>query len=170
MDLASWIAGRRYTMNLRKYINVCIIGVLCMLPNRTFASVPDSEISLGGIYFGASMQYVKSIYGAPDKKSTIYDHPLWRGEVTTWKYGDSVVVTFSDKKVITVYVSENNGFATPAGVIVGMDYTVPQKLYGAPDNHGSSYLFYARESNPYEGLSFHLHEGIITAIAIGASD
>lgn len=127
-------------MNLRKYINVCIIGVLCMLPNRTFASVPDSEISLGGIYFGASMQYVKSIYGAPDKK------------------------------VITVYVSENNGFATPAGVIVGMDYTVPQKLYGAPDNHGSSYLFYARESNPYEGLSFHLHEGIITAIAIGASD
>lgn len=127
-------------MNLRKYINVCIIGVLCMLPNRTFASVPDSEISLGGIYFGASMQYVKSIYGTPDKK------------------------------VITVYVSENNGFATPAGVIVGMDYTVPQKLYGAPDNHGSSYLFYARESNPYEGLSFHLHEGIITAIAIGASD
>lgn len=86
------------------------------------------------------MQYVKSIYGTPDKK------------------------------VITVYVSENNGFATPAGVIVGMDYTVPQKLYGAPDNHGSSYLFYARESNPYEGLSFHLHEGIITAIAIGASD
>lgn len=65
-----------------------------MLPNRTFASVPDSEISLGGIYFGASMQYVKSIYGTPDKKSTIY-------------------------------VSENNGFATPAGVIVGMDYTVP---------------------------------------------
>ena len=127
-------------MNLRKYINVCIIGVLCMLPNRTFASVPDSEISLGGIYFGASMQYVKSIYGTPDKK------------------------------VITVYVSENNGFATPAGVIVGMDYTVPQKLYGAPDNHGSSYLFSARESNPYEGLSFHLHEGIITAIAIGASD
>ena len=111
-----------------------------MLPNRTFASVPDSEISLGGIYFGASMQYVKSIYGTPDKK------------------------------VITVYVSENNGFATPAGVIVGMDYTVPQKSYGAPDNHGSSYLFYARESNPYEGLSFHLHEGIITAIAIGASD
>ncbi len=157
-------------MNFHEYVNACMIGILCMLPMPALASVPDSELSLGGVYFGASMQYVESMYGAPDKKSTTHEHPLWRGEVTTWKYGDSVIVTFSDKKVINVHISATNGFSTPAGVVVGMDYTIPEKLYGAPDKYGSSYLFYQRENNPYEGLAFHLHEGIITAISIGMFD
>lgn len=156
-------------MTLKKYF-IAFVAAFFMLPVNCHASVPDSEVSLGGIYYGASMQYVQDVYGRPDKRSVTYEHALWRGEVATWKYGDSIVVIFSDKKVIHVGISANNGFATPAGVIVGMPYTVPQRLYGTPDLHASTYMFYHVSDSEYRGVRFSLKNGVITTIDIGEFD
>ena len=61
--------------------------------------------------------------------------------------------------VNTVYVSENNGIATPAGAYVGMDASYITKLYGEPDfiSKDKSYPYYAYRCGN-ESLLFNINK------------
>ena len=79
-----------------------------------FASIPESEIGIGGITFHASADYVKSIYGEPDNVTTTYNHVLWSGKIDNYYYGDSFHIVLRNDQVIWLGSTANNGLATPA--------------------------------------------------------
>ena len=87
----------RRTFILKKLISsMAFLMTLLVATICSAESVSDSEVSLGGIPYQASSDYVQSIYGRPSSSSTTYDHPLFPGRVTTWKYGDDVPEWLSD--------------------------------------------------------------------------
>ncbi len=166
----------RRTFILKKLISsMAFLMTLLVATICSAESVSDSEVSLGGIPYQASSDYVQSIYGRPSSSSTTYDHPLFPGRVTTWKYGSSSIIIFVNGSVVHVSATANNGFATPAGAYVGMKASVLQSLYGTPthqeqNKNGRSYAFYRTESSEYVGIRFDCKNGIITDINIGAFD
>ena len=161
---------------MKKFIaSLTFLVTLLVTTVCSAGAVSDSEVSLGGIPYRASSDYVQSIYGSPSSSNTTYNHPLFPGRVTTWKYGSSSSIVFVNGSVVHVSATANNGFATPAGAYVGMKASVLQSLYGTPTHQGQykngrSYAFYRAESSEYVGLRFDCKNGIITDINIGAFD
>ena len=150
---------------------VTFLFTMMMAMTVCMASVPDSEISIGGVSYGSSIDDVRNSYGAPDKVDTTNRHPLWRGFVDTYYYGSSFKVIFSDGNTLFISSTANNGLGTPAGVLVGMNRNTLRDVYGSPDGHASNYYFYQSESNSYVGLKFMLNsQGKITAIYAGSFD
>ena len=77
----------------------------------------------------------------------------------------------------SVLVKGNNGWATPAGVTVGMDASILQKIYGtgAVDSMkhkkhrmpGYDYYTYWQTDNPLHYLTFGVKNGKIAFIKVG---
>ena len=88
------------------------------------AAVPRSELSLGGIPLRQkySVDDVKRIYGTPTRES-----------YGIMEYGDSVEILSDEAMISCIQVTEDNGWATPAGVHVGMAQEKVLSLYGQPD-------------------------------------
>ena len=85
---------------MRKIFSAIAVLAMFSTMSAVSASVPDEEVSLGGIPYGASVDYVRGIYGAPSKVSTTSQHPLWRGWVDTYHYGTSVDVIFCNDAMV----------------------------------------------------------------------
>ena len=141
-----------------------------------FAAIPTSEIAIGGITVGSSADYVKSIYGEPDRITTTYNHALWRGKIDEYYYGDSFHIILSDDKVIWLGTTANNGLATPAGIRVGMKVSTLIDVYGNGKAHRDRYgnicdYYYRSVKSEYSALKFGVdRNGIITAIYAGSFD
>lgn len=92
--------------------------------------VPDSEASLGGITLGSSMSYVRSVYGAPTDRIPTKD--FTHQDAFSNIYGNSfyVIEYPEDNSVEELYVTANNGLATPMGIAVGVPKSTVDKLYG----------------------------------------
>ena len=93
-------------------------------------SLPDYEFSLGGISVKgtATIDYVKSIYGEPSLISK-------DNYSATYRYGSTVTIkthTFDNERVFYIETTDNNGFATPSGLAVGMKKKDMLNLYGSP--------------------------------------
>ena len=136
------------------------------------AAIPYTQVLIGGVGPGSSMDYVKSIYGQP--ASTNFDTPA----EATYTYGNSFVLTAnaSTNTVYTVLSSGHNGLNTPAGVGVGMDASVITEKYGTCERignvNGVTYYHYAMEPNPampndFGGFSFGVENGKIISIWAG---
>lgn len=128
------------------------------------AAVPESELSLGGIYYQAPKSYVEGIYGSP----TSIGHGGYYEDI--WRYGESVSIGFVHNKVRNISVRANNGFATPAGVTVGMKRSTVYKIYGNPLNSDNTFMYYRTERSKYVGMKFTFKNGVITSISIGEFD
>lgn len=140
------------------------------------SSLPLSEISIGGIPYRASADYVKSIYGEPDKLTTSDGSAIYAGVFQTYIYGNTFKVEIGGNQVIHVSTTANNGLGTPAGVTVGMDKKILESLYGLPKNvirdknHNTIGYYYRSEQSDYIGLRFEIRNGKITAIYAGDFD
>ena len=134
--------------------------------------ITPQDMSLGGVEPGMSLSYVESIYGPMQEiKSHHVDHLLG--------YGDTVkIVPSADgTSVKAVLVKGNNGWATPAGVTVGMDASILQKIYGTgevdPTKHkarrmpGYDYYTYWQAGDPLHYLTFAVKDGKIAYIKVG---
>ena len=93
------------------------------------ASIPPSEVSLGGIQAGATPQYVWNYYGKPEDIIQYHEDSMI---VTSYFYGASHV-KFHDNEAVNIGVNLNNGWATPAGIRVGIAKEDVIRLYGQPD-------------------------------------
>ena len=145
---------------MKRYI--LLVGALLMLSFSTVcASIPDSEFSLGGITIGSSADYVKSLYGEPDRASNAQPGP--DGSYYGYVYGSSLRIEFNaDTNAVTgVIVTANNGFSTPAGITVGMDADVITQLYGEPFRISGGIISYHEEG---KWLVFTPRNGKITEI------
>lgn len=156
---------------MRKVFSAMAALAVFSAMTAAFASVPDAEVSIGGIPYGASMDYVRSIYGAPAKVSTTSRHPLWRGQVDTYHYGTTMDVVFCNTAMVHADCRGNNGWGTPAGITVGMTKETVLRLYGEPDSEGKGSFFYQSESNGDHGIKFMFDDaGKIKSIHVGAFD
>jgi hypothetical protein len=120
--------------------------VLCLLvllpgqclagPVQRVASVPYSELNIGGIIPSSTLQYVEQVYGTPTKVST---EPYRNGYYyKIYDYGNGLFGaiaitkgTGSNNYVWGVYCKESN-LATPSGFRVGMPFSKVAAKYSAP--------------------------------------
>lgn len=107
--------------------------------------VPDNEAALGGITLGSSMSYVHSVYGAPTDRVPTKDYV--HQEAFSNIYGNSfyVIEYPKDSTVEELYVTANNGIATPLGIAVGVPKSTVDKLYGEGSFVQGSYRYLTQE-------------------------
>lgn len=134
--------------------------------------IGPNDMSLGYVQPGMLLTTVEQVYG-PMKETKLHDG------TPAYGYGDSVkIVPSSDgAHVKAVYTSRNNGWATPAGVTVGMDPAILQKLYGTgaahPTKHkehhmqGYDYYSYWNSSDPSRFVTFVAKDKKIVYIEVG---
>lgn len=167
---------RKIASRLLVALAVCItIG--CAAPQSASArTLASEEAALGGITAGATMSYVRSVYGEPTRAQSAYDGEKEEGLIR-WDYGQGTTIFFrrATGEVRDVIVRANNGFSTPAGAYVGMDASVLQQLYGDDYNAGSPYLDFCGGHMPHDKVRLYVvqeqpqsfHHGIFFEIDDG---
>ena len=108
-------------------------------------NVPREDIAIGGVYFGATKDYVQSIYGEPDKvftkkQSKGAEPPI----LELWQYGDSFIISFNPQndKVEKIESTKRNGLKIPMGAAVGDNIFAVKNYYDGK-------CFFASEKNGY---------------------
>ena len=91
------------------------------------------------------MSYVRSIYGAPTDRVPTKDYI--RQDAFSNIYGNSFYVIEYPKNssVEELYVTANNGLATPMGITVGIPKSTVDKLYGEGSFVQGSYRYLTQE-------------------------
>ncbi len=129
----------------------------------------DDEIAIGGISPGATQEYVRNIYGEPNKASRSKDHDgdTWE----SWVYGDSFKLTwFVGPKGTYLHMMQStdaNGLATPRGIKVGSRALEVLEKYGEPFIKQSGQYWYKGDNDC--DLVFGIENGIVNRIAAGWS-
>lgn len=116
---------------MKKKILLLVCAMIMALSATCFArALPSSEFTLGGICvaYGPTLDDVEASYGEPRFVSS-------RGSTNVYYYGDSVKITTwnfgnGPERVNAIEVTANNGWATPAGLTVGMKKSTMVDLYG----------------------------------------
>ena len=145
--------------------------------NRDEHVLQSTDIALGGLMVGTTRAQVEAIYGAPTartepKRSIALDEMM-----DEYTYGTSFKVIFVKDTVMYLNTNAHNGIATPAGVTVGMDASILQKIYGTgevdPTKHkarrmpGYDYYTYWQAGDPLHYLTFAVKDGKIAYIKVG---
>ena len=116
---------------IKKLLMVFCLFMVCASGTEAAMSstLPQNEFSLGGISPEMTVNEVLDIYGSPtsidNKGDLVYDYG-GTVKIFFWKncYKDS-----NEYEVQSVTTTANNGFATPAGLRVGMSYSEMVALY-----------------------------------------
>ncbi len=118
-----------------------LVLLLVMMSSTCFASMTAeylTSMSIGGVQIGNSEEYVRSIYGDPNR--IVYEKNLdgtnrQGSTVYTYVYGDTFKILFCGNNNIPMHVGEvistaNNGIKTEAGLTVGDTESTITRLYG----------------------------------------
>ncbi len=131
------------------------------------AAVPQDALVVGGIEYGASESYVRSVYGSPHKVETKYGASYSSGRATEWEYGRGFEIVFDDGFVRHIEVDARNGIQTRAGIAVGTDVNTLVAAYGRPDAlYGDRYVYFADEDQTI-GFSFEIENDCVDEITMG---
>ena len=152
-------------------LTVMLMLACCSVSFAAQATLPDSEIAIGGLTVGMSPGNVQDIYGAPDQINS-------KNGQLFYSYGGTVNIIFSknyynnnpDVEINQIKVTANNGFTTPSGLHVGMTYSEMVNLYGkhpamAGPPHGNDIWYNYFDSNGYV-LNIHTVNKKITEIVV----
>lgn len=125
------------------YFVLVFVLILCALPVCSASNgsnvirnwVPrlsDEYFAIGGVELGkSSSEYVKSIYGEPQKVSTSMS-PLYGEMETVYRYGESFTIAFVDDYAVSIAVNANNGLKTAHGIQVGDLWSKARAVYRMP--------------------------------------
>ena len=137
----------------------------CATPVAKFPYVAFDRIAIGGIQPMSSTQdYVRSVYGEPDKIKKMNktgksnDIPI----TETWEYGETFVISFAEDRVFNLVSNGPNGLATPDGIKVGDDESKVISAYGRKGKFG-----YWLRSDYECNLTIHVKNGKVTRIFAG---
>ena len=143
------------------------LGISFLSMTTVQASVPQDALAAGGISYGASESYVRSIYGAPREVETKYDSVYAGSHVTEWEYGSDFDITFVDGVVWQIEVGARNGIYTQDNITVGSDLSALIAAYGQPDAiHGDDYIYRVDGDNSV-GLTFEIEHGRVAEFCVG---
>ena len=165
---------------MKKFLTTMTLGT-ALLAGSSFASAEETawmtqvDVSLGGMQPRMSLDYVREIYGPMKETTTHYDkHAVG--------YGDTVKIipTADGRGVKSILVEANNGWATPAGITVGMSIDEVKKIYGSgevnPVRHkshhmpGFDYYTYFPSSDHMLYLTFAAKDGKVAYIKAGTME
>ena len=124
----------------------------------------SDSAAIGGITTGSSGEYVKSIYGDPNKIRVSENSQ----GVVTWYYGDTFQIDFTNGLASAVVSSGNNGLATPDGISVGMKKSKITSKYGRPqesDKYGTRAIYTYKTDNG-TNVTFIVNGDLIKEIRI----
>ena len=149
-----------------KQIAGLVLGA-ALLGGAAEASIPQDALVVGGIEYGASESYVRSVYGAPREVETKF-HPVYTGgQAIEWEYGNGFDIIFVDGAVRQVEVDKPNGVQTAANIAVGTDVNTLIAAYGQPDAiHGDTYIYFV-DGDSSIGLSFEIERNRVEEIKMG---
>ena len=140
-----------------------------------YANIANEELSLGGITLESSSDYVRGIYGEPDR--IVKSNSRFTGPMQTYYYGTSFRLMMKNDKVEQLDSTGNNGIKTPSGICVGMTRSDLEATYGKPNKvnrNTAGYIsnyYYGSENNFYTGAQFRFDgSGRISSISIGYFD
>ena len=150
-------------MKMKKKVSALICGVLMAITSVSFATVRADQVMLGDLQPGMKLSQVKEVYGEPLEVS---------GDKMIYK-GFYIEVKEKNKHRVEEIVTEDSGFATSEGIIVGMSEEVLNKAYGTADkidgnSYDKEYEYYS--SNHKYKMEFKVHNGIITKITCELND
>ena len=138
---------------LKKFFVAAIMSVLVVVGQVNLCdAMLYSEMYLGGLTVGSTVEYMKKLYGKPTEPFVgVHGH---------YEYGDSVIIHHDviEERLYGIIVKANNGWATPAGLTVGMNISTALDLYGNPDytekgSYKTAYCyFYKVQKHSLEGL------------------
>ena len=168
------------SMRMRKFVAGVLTGAMMLTAGSLVqageaAWMTGADVSVGWVQPGMSMDEVRTIYGPMKETSTHYDK-------SALGYGDSVKIipTKDGSAVKSVLVEGNNGWATPAGITVGMDISEVTRIYGDgsvnPVRHkshhmpGFDYYTYFPGSGHKLYLTFAAKDGKVAYIKAGTME
>ncbi len=130
--------------------------------------MPSEQLALGGIRLNQKMSDVINIYGSPQS---------YRNRIA--KYGNGLEIQYFEDNITSqiyeIRVTQRNGFATPAGIEIGMNESIIKKLYGEPDTTritkvSKSYIYNGNGIDQLKYMKFVTESGIITGIYLHWAD
>ena len=145
---------------MKKKLSALLCGAIMAVSSVSFATVPRDQVMLGDIQPGCHIDDVKKIYGNPLQVV---------GE--KWLYKGFYIEVDDDRpNYVDEIATEDSGFATQAGVIVGMSEDVLNENYGKADsvdidsyNNKKEYEYYS--SDRRLKMEFKVQNGIIVKIS-----
>ncbi len=159
---------------------------LLMMSTTCFAGMTAEyliSMSIGGVQLGCSEEYVRSIYGAPDRIE--YDKNLngtnrQGSTVYTYVYGGTFKILFCGNNTIPMQAGEiiitaNNGIRTEAGLSVGDSESKIAELYGTEnmrtyhDKDGVIKYVYTIGKGFGMGFTAYVRHGEIIKIELSSS-
>ncbi len=168
---------------LKKFFSALIFGMLIFCAVIIFlfpyinvcnAKMPRSEMYLGTLTVGSSINEMKKIYGTPTADGMGFE------ENRSCTYGDDVVIYYNtlEEKIQSIVVTGNNGWTTPSGFNVGGNIRTVLNLYGSADytksgNSKKAHLYFSCDKHkPEFGLVILVDEnnGMILEIGIYGDD
>ena len=145
----------------------CLAMGAVLIGGAAEAAVPQDALVVGGIEYGASESYVRSVYGAPREVETKFNPVYTGGQATEWEYGNDFDIVFVDGAVRQVEIGARNGVQTVANIAVGTDVNALIATYGQPDAiRGDKYIYFA-EGNTSIGFTFEIENGRVDEIRMG---
>ena len=109
-----------------KKIFALTVLIVAVFSNVCLAYTP-LEFSLGGLSLNNTYSDVMRMYGTPTRNLGGYSQMVSK----VIFYGSNVEIGFLGEKIRYIVTTADNGWATPAGVHVGMYFDEVAKIYGA---------------------------------------
>ena len=152
-----------YTLKINKKMSALICGALMAITSVSFATVRADQVTLGDLPPGMKVSQVKDIYGEPHQT-----------EGDKWIYRGFYIEVNDRHSRVEEIVTEDGGFATADGIIVGMSEEALNKAYGKADKlevdsyDVKEYEYYSSDRK-YK-MEFKVRNGIITKIKCEEND
>ncbi len=145
-----------------KKMTALICGALMAVSSMAFATVRSDQVVLGDLQPGMRVSKIKEIYGEP--LSVVGDK---------WNYKGFYIEVNNRASRAEEIVTEDSGFATSEGIIVGMSEDALNKAYGKADkidvdSYDKEYTYYSSDYK-YK-MEFKVVNGIIRKIKCEEND
>ena len=150
-----------------KQIAGIALGVSLLGSAAAEAAVPQDALVVGGIEYGASESYVRSVYGAPREVETKFDSIYAGGQGVEWEYGSDFDIVFVNDMVRRVEIGARNGIQTKENIAVGTDVNTLIAAYGQPDTiRGDDYIYFV-DGDQTIGFAFEIENNRVDEIKMG---
>ena len=155
-----------------KRIVICCCFVWMLFQSVAIAhNMPEEEMAIGGVGYGCTLGYVKSIYGEPQEKKWIRNGEL------KYIYSSSFVVIGwryypydqeEDNMAVGGVILSDNSLATPSGFTVGMPYQSVVNAFGEGIDYNKNgvYHYHPKRKRAYSFCFKVNGQGLITEISI----
>lgn len=138
---------------MKKKVAVLAMCLMTFVGSTCLAQISRSDVAVGGLTPSCSMDYVRGIYGEPDRSTNNLPSKM---PLYTYYYGDSLeIVSLGGNRATIIKTTANNGLETPAGIHVGMDASIIEQTYGAyTSKHSRDGVTYLEYNPDRSGMTF----------------